>query len=53
MLHLPNQTDHIIKDLGNKGMTVMFGNDCSSNMETLRYNTLVKKNYNSQVLCTS
>ena len=48
MLHLPNQTDHIIKDLGNKAMTVMFGNDCS-NLETLRYNTLVKKIYNSQV----
>ena len=27
---LPNQTDHIIKDLGNKAMTVMFGNDGSS-----------------------
>ena len=40
---LPNQTDHIIKDLGNKAMTVMFGNDGSSNLETLRYNTLVKK----------
>ena len=44
MLHLPNQTYHIIKDLGTKAMTVMFGNDCSSNLETLRYNTLVKKN---------
>ena len=44
MLHLPNQTDHIIKDPGNKAMTVKFGNDCSSNLETLRYNTLVKKN---------
>ena len=52
MLHLPNQTDHIITDLVNKAMTVMFGNDCSSNLETLRYNTLVKKNYNSQVLCS-
>ena len=41
---LPNQTDHIIKDLGNKAMNVMFGNDGSSNLETLRYNTLVKKN---------
>ena len=40
---LPNQTDHIIKDLGNKAMTVMFGNDGSSNLETLRYNTFVKK----------
>ena len=37
------QTDHIIKDLGNKAMTVMFGNDGSSNLDTLRYNTLVKK----------
>ena len=32
-----------MKDLGNKAMTVMFGNDCSSNLETLRYNTLVNK----------
>ena len=46
---LPNQTDHIIKDLGNKATTVMFGNDGSSNLETLRYNTLVKK-YNSQII---
>ena len=43
MLHLPNQTNHIIKDLVNKAMTVIFGNDCSSNLDTLRYNTLVKK----------
>ena len=40
---LPNQTGHIIKDLGNKAMTVMFGNGGSSNLETLRYSTLVKK----------
>ena len=39
---LPNQTDHIIKDLGNKAMIVMFGNDGSGNLETLRYNTLFK-----------
>ena len=38
------QTDNIIKDLGNKAMTVMFGNDDSSNLDTLRYNyTLVQK----------
>ena len=48
---LPNQRDHIIKDLGNKAMTVMFGNGGSSNLETLRYNTLVKK-CNSQVHCS-
>ena len=48
---LLNQTDHIIKNLGNKAMTVMFGNDGSSNLETLRCNTLVK-NYNSQVFCS-
>ena len=37
---------YIIKYLGNKARTVMF-----SNLETLRYNTLVKK-YNNQALCS-
>ena len=53
LLHfLPNQTDHIMKDLGNKAMTVMFGNDGSSNLETLRYNTLVKQIQQSSLLFT-
>ena len=40
---LPNQTANIIMDLGNKAMAAMFGDDSSSNLEKLRYNTLVKK----------
>ena len=40
---VPNQSHQTIKDLGNKAMAVMFCNDGSSRLESLRYNTFVKR----------